>query len=539
VSPTAGTRPEAAPALAITGLTKRFAGVTALDAVDLTVAPGSVHALLGGNGSGKSTLVKVLAAVHPADAGWVQVGGQRFDARHLDAATGRAAGLQFVHQDLGLFDGLSVAENFAMTEGYPTGAGGRIAWGPLRRRVGELLERYEIDASPDTPVAALRPATRTMVAIARALGDNQELGDNQALGDNQDAGLVLVLDEPTASLPEHEVETLLDAIRARAARGQTIVLISHHLGEVLAVADAITVLRDGRCAGTLSRAEASESSIVDLIAGRTMGNLRAIAAEPSQPGQERLAMRGVAAGRLEGVDLVVRAGEVAGVAGLLGAGCSTLLRAAFGAQPRRAGSISIDGTEVDTRDPLAAIAAGVALVPEDRAADAAFASLDLQDNMSASVLSRYWRRGVMQRRAEGRDTASLMTGFSVKAASSRAPFTSLSGGNQQKAILARWLRRKPKVLLLDEPTQGVDVVARAEIYRLIKHSTTEGCAVVVASSDFDELSILCDRVVVLRGGRITSEVRRPQITAARLTELVQIDQDDQSRHSSQQQGATT
>jgi len=524
------------PALGITGLTKRFAGVTALDAVDLTVAHGSVHALLGGNGSGKSTLVKVLAAVHPADEGSVQVGGQTFDARHLDPVAVRAAGLRFVHQDLGLFDGLSVAENFAMAEGYPTAVGGRIAWRALHRRVVDLLDRYEIAATPDTPIAALRPASRTMVAIARALGGASEDGRENGEANGASRELVLVLDEPTASLPEHEVEALLDAIRSRAALGQTIVLISHHLGEVLAVADAVTVLRDGRLAGTLSRSEAGEAAIVDLIAGRTMGDLRAIAATPSEPGAERLTLQGVTAGRLEAVDVCVRAGEVVGVAGLLGSGRSTLLRAAFGAQPRRAGSVRIDGVEVDTRDPLAAIKAGVALVPEDRGADAAFSSLDLQDNMSASVIGRYWRRGVMQRRSEGRDTSSLMSEFSVKAASSRAPFTSLSGGNQQKAILARWLRRKPKVLLLDEPTQGVDVVARAEIYRLIKASTTEGCAVLVASSDFDELSILCDRVVVLQGGRVTAELHRPDTTAARITELVQIEQtSQQSTHQTSEQ----
>ena len=518
------------PALGVTGLTKRFAGVTALDAVGLSVAPGQVHALLGGNGSGKSTLVKVLAAVHPADGGSVQAGGQTFDARHLDPAAVRAAGLRFVHQDLGLFDGLSIAENFALAEGYPTAAGGRIAWRALRRRVAELLDRYAIAASPDTPIAALRPASRTMVAIARALGDDDDAGEGDASGTSGAGGdfraggrLVLVLDEPTASLPEHEAHALLDAIRSRAALGQTIVLISHHLGEVLAVADAVTVLRDGRVAGTLNRSEASEGAIVDLIAGRTMGDLRAIAAAPSEPGNERLTLQGLSAGRLDAVDVRVRAGEVVGVAGLLGSGRSTLLRATFGAQPRRAGSIRIDDVEVDIRDPLAAIKAGVALVPEDRGADAAFASLDLQDNMSASVIGRYWRRGVMQRGAEGRDTASLMSAFSVKAASSRAPFTALSGGNQQKAILARWLRRKPRVLLLDEPTQGVDVVARAEIYHLIKDSTAEGCAVLVASSDFDELSILCDRVVLLQGGRVTAELRRPHITAARITELVQID----------------
>ena len=499
-------------ALVVTDLAKSFAGVAALDGVDLRVESGTVHALLGGNGSGKSTLVKVLAGVHAADRGSIEVGGRTYDARSLDAATARAAGLRFVHQDLGLIETLSVAENIAFSDGFPSRGAGGISWRRLHRRVAALLERYEIPATPTTPVAALAPAQRTMLAIARALGDG---------ADSRVEDLVLVLDEPTASLPEHEVGELLDAVRRRAELGQAVVLISHHLQEVLQVADEITVLRDGRRAGTLARADATESAVIDLIAGRTVGDLRDVQAARSHPGAERLVVQGLAAGPVTGVDLVVRAGEVVGVAGLLGSGRSTLLRAVFGACPRRAGSVSVDGAPVAAGAPSVAMRRGIAFVPEDRGAEAAFATHSVQDNISAAVLRDYWRGGLRRRRQEARDTAGLLTAFAVKAPSGDAPFSTLSGGNQQKAILARWLRREPTVLLLDEPTQGVDVVARAEIYGLVRRSADAGCAVVVASSDFDELAILCDRVVVLRDGTVAGELHRPHVDVASLTAAVQ------------------
>ncbi len=524
----------AAPALQVSDLCKAFPGTLALDRVGLEVAPGTVHALLGGNGSGKSTTVKVLAGAYRADQGQIRIADREWDARHFTAAAARAAGLAFVHQDLALFEGLSIAENFALDLGFPhrgwrrgrllprgllprgllPSAAGAIAWPALHARSRSLLDRYEIEASPRTLVRDLRPADRAMVAIARALGDS-------------DRTSVLVLDEPTASLPEHESRILLDAIRRRAEAGQTVLLVSHRLQEVLAVADRLTVLRDGRDVGSLACRDASESQIITMIAGTALPPQAARGGRP--PGRAMLSVRDLSAGILSGVDLDVAAGEIVGVAGLLGSGRSALLRAVFGALPRAAGSIAIDGQPLLANGPAGAMAAGVAYVPEDRLGEAAFTELSLRDNVCAAVISRYFRRWRIRRSAERADTADLMRRFSIRAASPDAPFRSLSGGNQQKAVLARWLRRDPRVLLLDEPTQGVDAVARQEVYRLVRQAADQGAGILVASSDFEELALLCDRALVLRQGRVTAEVAGHDLGEARLTALVQSAADGDQR----------
>ena len=494
--------------LTIRNLAKRFGGSVALDGIDINVTQGTLHAVLGGNGSGKSTMVKILAGVYPADAGTIAAAGNAFDARSFGPDKARQAGLRFVHQDLGLFETLSVAENMALAWGFPRASHRGIAWRQLHRRVGEVLEQHEIAASASTPVGQLRPATRTMVAIARAMASAAE------------ANNVLVLDEPTAALADREASSLLDAVRRRVSEGQSVILISHRLREVTAVADDITVLRDGRVAGTLTRGQADDRSIVRLMAGETVGDLHASAADRAVPGAERLRVRGLAAGPLTGIDLVARAGEVVGLAGLRGSGRSSVLRSIFGDLRRSAGPIMVDGVVADCGSPAGAMRSGIAYVPEDRGGEAAFATLDLADNISAAVLGSYWRRGWMRRRLERADTSQLTRDFRIKASSPAAAFYSLSGGNQQKAILARWLRRRPAVLLLDEPTQGVDVVARAEIYRLVRQAAADGCAVVVASSDLDELATLADRVIVLREGAVASEIAGAELTERRIAELV-------------------
>ncbi|HKT03279.1 MAG TPA: sugar ABC transporter ATP-binding protein [Rugosimonospora sp.] len=500
------------PVLAVTGLTKRFGGTLALDGVDLSLRPGKVHALLGGNGSGKSTAIKILAGVHHADAGQVRVRGTGYDARHFTARHAAQAGLRFVHQDLGLFPGLSVAENFALDAGYPVAPGRRIRWSALRRRVRQVLDAYEVAVDPGTPINALRPAERTMVAIARALQDQEG------------AQFVLVLDEPTASLAEHESTLLLRAVRRRAERGQTVLLVSHRLQEVLSVADDFTVFRDGRNAGTLLGASPTEDDIIAMMAGggtrEGVGGARLRQDPAPGAGRDVLRVSGLHAGPLRGIDLTLHEGEIVGVAGLVGSGRSTLLRSIFGDRPH-AGTVTLDGAAFAPGHAGAAMRRGVAYVPEDRAGEAAFSDLAIRDNLSASVLPSYWRPWGMPRRTERRDSLGLMRRFGIKAASPDVPFSTMSGGNQQKTVLARWLRRRPRVLLLDEPTQGVDVVARADIYRTIRDTAALGCAVLVASSDFVELAGVCDRVLILRAGRIAGQLARADVTADRLTELVQ------------------
>jgi ribose transport system ATP-binding protein len=400
-----------------------------------------------------------------------------------------------------------VAENFALSAGFPTGPTGGIRWRRLRDRVTELLALYQIDAHPETEIGALRPATKTLVAIARALQDQQ------------DSEFVLLLDEPTASLPDAESRALMTALRNRADSGQTIVLVSHRLPEVLDVADDFTVFRDGRVTGSLIGVSPSEDDLVELMTGRRPAPRQAVA-DPRPRGGPTLEVENLTIGPLRGLNLEVAAGEIVGLCGLLGSGRSTLLSTIFGLRAPIRGSIRLAGEEIASRPVQEIMRRGVALIPQNRLLDAAFAGMSVRENVSVAVLRRYFS-GWMRGRAERTDATDLVRRFGVKAASTEVPLTALSGGNQQKLVLARWLRREPRLLLLDEPTQGVDAAARTEIHAVIREAAARGCAVLVASSDFPELARLCHRVDVLRGGRVALEITGPELTANRLTELAQ------------------
>ena len=493
-------------ALRATGVSKHFGGTVALNDVDIDVERGTVHALLGGNGSGKSTFIKILAGVFAADRGTFTVGAETWSAAEPDAHLARAAGLRFVHQDLGLIHDLSIAENVALDGGFPTTSTGRIAWTDLYEQVGRLLDRFEIAADPKQPVGSLRPAARTMVAIARALADDRP-------------ELVLVLDEPTASLPRHESEMLLEFVQRRAEGGQTVVFVSHRLQEVLSVASRFTVLRDGKVAGSLQGAP-GEDELVELIAGTGVERSRSTGV--ADAGEVVFKMAGVTAAHVSDLNLVVNRGEIVGLAGLQGSGRSTVLELAFGVVPAEAGSMELEGLPYAPRDVRTAMARGVALVPEQRLADAAFVDMSLCDNLTAAVIPRYWR-GWVRRNEQRRDSHDLIGKFGVKAPGPLAPFVTLSGGNQQKAIVARWLRREPTLILLDEPTQGVDIVARHDIYNTIREAAGRGAGVIVASSDLEELETLCDRVIVLRGGVVAGELGSWEATPDRVTALAQTD----------------
>lgn len=505
----------AGPALSALGVHKTFGGTAALRGVDLRVRRGTIHALLGGNGSGKSTLIKCLAGVHRADAGEVIVGDRVIPAAHMTPRAARAAGLRFVHQDLALFDELSVAENIAMATGFPVGAGARIRWADLHRRVRRLLADYGIAARPRDSVASLRPSQKTMVAVARALADQE------------DSEHVLLLDEPTATLPERESQELMGALRARAQRGQTIILVSHRLGEIEQVADAATVFRDGT---VLTRRHGAGLSAVEMTgiltgtegpgagAGVSVAKERADRSRSAAP--PVLLARGLTAGPVHDLGLTVHAGEIVGLAGLAGAGKSTVLRALFGLRALDAGAIRLDGGEYRPRGPRHAAAAGVAYVPEDRHGEGIFPDLSVRENATATVLSQYWKRFRFDWRGERRDTAALITRHGIRTASMETPVGRLSGGNQQKLVLGTWMRRAPRLLLLDEPTQGVDVRSRAEIYDSLREHAATGCGVLVASADLDELHLLCDRVLVLSAGSLVQEIRPASTSRAGLVAAV-------------------
>ncbi|MBX3195669.1 MAG: sugar ABC transporter ATP-binding protein [Microbacteriaceae bacterium] len=495
-------------ALRVDRLNKDFAGTRALNNASLHVRRGTVHALLGGNGSGKSTTIKILAGVYPADSGELEIFGAGYDLGSYTPATAQQAGLRFVHQDLGLFNELSIEENFALDAGYPLRGPG-IDWRSLRRHVSDLLAEYDLPLDPGQPVNSLRPSDQTMVAIVRALQDQTSAGDR-----------ILVLDEPTARLAAHESELLLEQVRRRSELGQTVVIVSHRLREVLSVAHDFTVYRDGRVAGALVAAKPTEDQLVELMAGGSAGALRPTG-QASHAGTDVVfSVRGLESGPVRGIDFDVHRGEILGLTGLVGSGRSSVLKAIFGQYRPSAGQMTLNGAPYAPHDVGDAVDAGVAMVPEDRAREAAFPDQSVSENFAVATLGENFTRGWMPRGRE-RDTArSLIRRFGVKVAGPDALFSSMSGGNQQKTIIARWLNRSPQLLLLDEPTQGVDVMSRADIYAVIRQAAADGCAVVVASSDPSEINALADRTLVLSRGRISAEVRAGELDVEGLNRLV-------------------
>lgn len=495
-------------ALGVAHLTKTFPGTKALDDVSFDIHRGTVHALLGGNGSGKSTLIKILAGVYQGDPGGeFRVNNDVIASDRTTPTWAKQEKIHFVHQNPGIFPELTVAENISIGRGFETGTAGRIDWSAVKRRTRDLIERFEIaGATPDTPITRLRPADRTMVAIARALQDQEGEHDG-----------VLVLDEPTTALPPHEVDGLLARLRRYAADGQTIVYVTHRLDEIIKIADRCTVLRDGAHAATVDVAGLTEQDLVELIVGRPLAE-----AFPDLPAPDAehvmLDVNDIRGGPLDGVSFHVLRGEVLGIAGLLGSGRSEILQTIFGAF-RASGSITLDGEAVPLGRTRRAMHAGIAYIPEDRATQAAFLDLSVRENLSAAEVGRFWRGGRLRHRAESQAARTSIDQFLIKAQSEKQPINTLSGGNQQKCVLARWMRREPKVLLLDEPTQGVDVGARAEIYSLITDAVAKGASAIVVTSDFEELARVCDRVVVLAGGRIVAELAGPRIEPHRITEL--------------------
>jgi ribose transport system ATP-binding protein len=456
------------------------------------VSRSEIHALVGGNGSGKSTLIKVLAGVEVGDPGGVvAVAGHEVASDRVTPAWSAAAGLRFVHQDLGVFESLTVAENLFAGQAPPRRFG-RIDWRGLFRVAQADLDRFGIRVGADQILGLLRPADRTLVAVARALRGNEGPGD-----------AVLVLDEPTTRLPSAEVETLLTSLRDYATQGQTILYVSHRLDEVLAFADRITVLRDGRLVATRRASELDEARLVELMVGHGVTRERDRLAR--QYGPVMLDVRGLQAGPLHDLDLTVASGEVVGVAGLVGSGRTQLLESIFGARPRTGGVATLNGERLPPGEVRRAIRMGVSLVPEDRGGEGIFADLGIPENLSASRSRRYSKHGWFRHHDERRDAAHAVSAFGVKTPTVTATLNTLSGGNQQKVVVGRWLGHRPKLLLLDEPTQGVDIAAREDIHRHIDRAASEGCAVLVVSSDLDELTRLADRVIVLSGGTIAAD----------------------------------
>lgn len=491
----------------ISGLSKSFPGTRALSNVSLDLRGGEVHALVGGNGSGKSTLIKILCGVYQGDEGFIEINGVTTPAAATTPAGARVQGIHVVHQDLGVFVDMSIEENLALGSSYErTRSIGGINWRRLRARTRTVLERFEIDADPRSTLSSLSATVRTQVAIARALQDQSD----------SSRGL-LILDEPTASLPKHEVELLLDQLKRYARGGQAILYVSHRLDEILSLADRVSALRDGQLVGTFDAQDITEQLLIELIVGSQVQQH----GKPQQSQRQRdvvFSAAGLVAGPLNGVNLSVHQGEVVGIAGLLGSGRSSILRTIAGDMSPRGGHMRLSGSIHAPTSVADAIRSGVALVPENRLMDAVFVDETISTNITLPALSVYFTKGrIAQRRIVEDATVDIAT-FGVKAPAADALMSTLSGGNQQKVIVARWLRLRPALLLLDEPTQGVDVGARAEIYELVRKATESGAAALVVASDFEELAAVCDRVLVLRHGRIAAELVGVDVTPHRLAQ---------------------
>jgi len=504
--------PEAA--LAVGGVEKSFGATHALRGVDLTLERFEVHGLVGENGCGKSTLVKILSGVYRGDAGWVEGPAGRVEAADMNAALAREMGVTVVHQEAPIFPSMSIEDNLSLGRRYPTRMG-RVDRGAIRRQAEEVIAHYEIPADPRTPAHELNPAVKAMLAIARALRDSA----------HRDSG-VLILDEPTAGLNESEAEDLLGAVRRYAAGGQAILLVSHRLDEIVGACGRVTVMRDGAVVGTLRGAEIDRQNIVRQMVGSDLAReYEADTARTARTTDAPVAMSftDVVSGQLRGVSVTAHQGEILGLAGQLGAGCSELLKVAYGDAPFTSGEVTVAGRAMRPRHLGATRAAAVGYVPADRPGEGMFGGRSMRENLGIAESRRYWRGGFFRRGAENRDSRSLIERFRIRPPDPGALMSNLSGGNQQKVVMARVMRRERPLLLLDEPSQGVDVGARADIHHSIRETADAGTAVVVVSSDMEELVRLCDRVAVFVDGRIVGQIEKADLTRETLSNSIHQD----------------
>ena len=507
-SPVTGVLTEhASLALSISGLTKTFVGGHALRDVGLRITAGEVHALVGENGSGKSTLIKTLSGYHRPDPGAeIRIGDAELALGN--PASSYALGARFVHQDLGLVEGSSISDNLAFGAGFPTRFG-TVRDRAARTRATAALEVVGLDLDPDRPVAGLSPAEKTGIAVARAL-----------LEDTTSPVHLLVLDEPTARLPESEVASLLRIVRRVSRRGIGVLYVTHRLDEVFEVADLATVLRDGQVVTTEAVADLTRDSLLHHLLGAALEaqHRPATQVDPELGGIPVLEVAGLCSESLHDVRFVVRPGEVVGVAGITGSGRETLVGTVFGARGRDRGTVRIGETDLPARRTDLAMAAGAAYVPAERKLEGCFVDLPARENIAFGSLRSLWRWPALRRRQEHVLAKTWFEKLDIRPrAGVERAMSTFSGGNQQKIIYGKWFERRPVLFLLDEPTQGVDVGAKAELHQALFEAAHDGAGILLASSDTEELVAVCDRVLVLQLGEIVAELVDTAITAHALT----------------------
>jgi ribose transport system ATP-binding protein len=492
--------PDGTPIVDVREVSKEFPGVLALDRVSLTVLPGEVHALVGENGAGKSTLVKVLSGVQAPDGGEMLLGGQPYRAR--DPKEAIRAGIRVVYQELNLLTYLTIEENLSF-ESLPSNHG-LVDRKTMRERAVRLMAEVGLDMPPDTAVEDLGIAQMQLVEIARALLTEAKL---------------LILDEPTATLTPRETDQLFGIVRKLAGQGIGVLFISHHLDEVKQIADRVTVFRNGQWVATEDVTDVTVAQIIELMVGRVMTE-----GYPFRPsvelGEELLSVEGLTyRGNVEPVSLRLRAGEILGIAGLVGSGRTEAMRAIFGADKASGGVIKVDGEVVDIRSPSEAVEVGLCLLTEDRKTQGLMLDMSVAQNTTITKLEAITKRGLLQRREESDASQSLIDALSIKAQSPQQLARYLSGGNQQKVVVAKWLFAEARILIFDEPTRGIDVGAKFEIYSLIWDLAEQGKGAIVVSSDLPELLGICHRIVVFSKGAIVGDLPREQFSEKAVLEL--------------------
>ena len=489
-------------ALRLVGVGKTFPGVRALHDVSFSVAAGSVHALCGENGAGKSTLGKIVAGIHTADAGRLEVFGEAVEFGSPREAL--AAGIGMVHQELSFCENLKVAENLCL--GRLPSRGLFVDREAMSLRAKEMLAAIDAPIDVNAEVGGLPLGQRQMVQIAAAVGAGAR---------------VIVFDEPTSSLSQHEAARLYLLIDRLRERGVTSIYVSHRMDEIFKLCDTVTVLRDGGHIATKALASSSEAGVVQMMIGRPIEGVDRAAAPAPASRYEVLRVTGLSSpGKFSDVTFALRAGEILGLAGLVGAGRSEVAQALFGLDPAVTGEVHVEGRRVEIRTPSQAMALGIGLVPEDRKRQGLILDMSAQSNTTLSVLERLSRATFIRHAEERALTATFFGRLRVKASDYDAKVAGLSGGNQQKVVLAKWLAAKARILILDEPTRGVDVGAKAEIHALIDRLAREGSAVVLISSELPELLRLSSRILVVRGGRLSGEVSREAATQDGLLRLM-------------------
>lgn len=517
--------------LVASNISKRFGITQALDDVTVSFRRGEVHALMGENGAGKSTLGKVIAGLHKQDSGRVTIEsagpgneGKRHELKPGSLLDAFHAGVRLVHQELAQCPNLSVAENLCL-HALPTNRLGLLNRRAMNDRAARLLAALEPNIDPRAPLGTLSPGHRQIVQIAGALDDRQDVPAAKGSGHGEhgsNAARVIVLDEPTSSLAVAEVERLLAIVRRLASEGITVIYVSHRMGEIFAACDRVSVLRDGKYVATSNVKDIDEATLVEQMIGRRLEGhtRRAVAATSDAAPKALFSVQNVwSPGKVEPLSLSIQPGEILGIGGLVGSGRSELLDAIFGLDTKAKGTVECAGVTIPRGRPQASIKAGLGYVPEDRKLQGLFFQLGIGENIVMPFMSRMARAGVRALGLERAHIKERVTSFQIKAASTASLPNELSGGNQQKLLIARWMGKNTRVLLLDEPTRGIDVGTKSEIYKLVRDAADKGAAVLLVSSEMPELLALSDRIIVLNSGRLMGELKGDEMTQTNILRL--------------------